>query len=45
MVRALIVGAGGMGRGWGRNARDNGEVEIAGWADVRPDAAAPREYD
>ncbi len=39
-MRALIVGAGGMGRTWGRNVRDSDEVEIVGWVDIRPDAAA-----
>jgi predicted dehydrogenase len=38
--RALIVGAGGMGRAWGRNLAAHGDVEIVGWVDVRPDAAA-----
>ncbi len=38
--KALIVGAGGMGRSWGQNLRDCDEVEIAGWVDIRPDAAA-----
>ncbi len=38
--KALIVGAGGMGRSWGQNLHDCDEVEIAGWVDIRPDAAA-----
>ncbi len=38
--KALIVGAGGMGRAWGQNLHDCDEVEIAGWVDIRPDAAA-----
>lgn len=37
--KALIVGAGGMGRSWGQNLHDCDEVEIAGWVDIRPDAA------
>ncbi|MDX1935107.1 MAG: Gfo/Idh/MocA family oxidoreductase [Capsulimonadales bacterium] len=38
--KALLVGAGGMGRGWGRNLKNNGDVaEIVGWVDIRPDAA------
>ena len=39
-VRALLVGAGGMGKAWGRNLRDNGDTTIAGWIDIRPEAAA-----
>lgn len=38
--RALIVGAGGMGRGWGRNLTEYARTEIVGWVDIRPDAAA-----
>lgn len=38
--RALIVGAGGMGRAWGKNLNDHPDVEIAGWVDLRPGAAA-----
>jgi len=38
--RALLVGASGMGRAWGRNLRDCAEVEVAGWVDLRPEAAA-----
>lgn len=34
MKRALIVGAGGMGRTWGRNLAAHPETEIAGWCDV-----------
>ncbi len=40
MFRALIVGAGGMGRAWGRNLRDCPDVEVAGWMDIRPGVAA-----
>src|SRR3954449_8150100 len=38
--RALIVGAGSMGRAWGQNLRDCENVEVVGWVDLRPDAAA-----
>lgn len=38
--RAMIVGAGGMGRNWGRNLKEHPDVEVAGWVDLRPDAAA-----
>jgi predicted dehydrogenase len=38
--RALIVGAGGMGRAWGKNLRACDEVAVAGWVDIRPEAAA-----
>src|SRR5688500_16102168 len=38
--RALLVGAGGMGRHWGENLRDCERVELAGWVDIRPGAAA-----
>ncbi len=38
--KALLVGAGGMGRAWGKNLRDHGEVEVVGWVDIRPGAAA-----
>src|SRR5207247_2412717 len=36
----LIVGAGGMGRAWGRNLRDCEETDVVGWVDIRPEAAA-----
>jgi len=39
VFRAVIVGAGNMGRTWGGNLRDHGEVEIAGWVDIRPELA------
>jgi predicted dehydrogenase len=39
-MRGLIVGAGAMGRAWGKNLRDCPEAEFAGWVDIRPDAAA-----
>jgi len=38
--RALLVGAGGMGRAWGQNLRDAPDVETVGWVDLRPEAAA-----
>ena len=37
--RALIVGAGGMGRAWGRNLTEYERTEVAGWVDIRADAA------
>ena len=38
-TKALLVGAGGMGRAWGKNLKEHPEVEIAGWVDIRPGAA------
>jgi predicted dehydrogenase len=38
--RALLVGAGGMGRAWGRNLTECEGVELAAWVDIRPEAAA-----
>ena len=38
--KALLVGAGGMGRTWGSNLKDHPDVEVAGWVDIKPDAAA-----
>lgn len=40
MYRALIVGAGAMGRAWGRNLRDCPETQVVGWVDIRPETAA-----
>lgn len=37
--RALIVGAGGMGRAWGRNLKECEQTEVVGWVDIRPEAA------
>jgi len=37
--RALIVGAGGMGRAWGKNLRDCDETQVVGWVDIRPGVA------
>ncbi len=39
-LRALLVGAGGMGRNWAANLIHNPDTKIAGWVDIRPDAAA-----
>ncbi len=39
--RALIVGAGSMGRVWANNLKSIPEdVSVVGWVDIRPDAAA-----
>ncbi len=38
--KAILVGAGGMGKAWGKNLVACDEVELAGWVDIRPDAAA-----
>ena len=38
-MRGLLVGAGGMGRAWGRNLTENQDVTLAGWIDVRPGIA------
>ncbi len=40
VFKALLVGAGGMGQNWGRTLKANPEVEVAGWVDVKPGAAA-----
>ena len=39
-LRALLVGAGGMGRAWAKNLVECADVQLAGWVDIRPDAAA-----
>ena len=39
-LRALLVGAGGMGRAWAKNLAACDEVVIAGWMDILPGAAA-----
>ena len=39
-LKALLVGAGGMGRTWGKNLRDCSDVEMGGWVDIRPGVAA-----
>ncbi len=39
--RALLVGAGGMGKAWGRNVKQNADLAtLAGWVDLRDGAAA-----
>jgi predicted dehydrogenase len=39
--KALLVGAGGMGRAWGRNIKSHPHLaEIVGWVDIRAEAAA-----
>lgn len=38
--KTVLVGAGGMGKTWARTLSDHPEVEIAGWVDLRPGAAA-----
>jgi len=38
--KAVLVGAGGMGKTWGRNLASCEEVELGGWVDIRPEAAA-----
>lgn len=37
-LKALLVGAGGMGQSWAKTLRDYDEVEIAGWMDIRAQA-------
>ncbi len=39
-LRALLVGAGGMGKAWGRNLVNNKDVQLSGWVDIRKEAAA-----
>jgi predicted dehydrogenase len=43
--RALLVGAGGMGQQWAKNLAAHPDVAIAGWVDLRPDAAAQAAYE
>jgi len=38
-LKALLVGAGGMGKAWAKTLRDCDEVETAGWIDIRAGAA------
>lgn len=40
MRKAILVGAGGMGRSWARNLKAHGGVDIVAWVDVRPGVAA-----
>jgi predicted dehydrogenase len=37
--KALIVGAGGMGRAWGKNLAACDDVAVVGWVDIRAEAA------
>lgn len=37
-MRAVLVGAGGMGQAWARNLKSHG-IGVAAWVDIRPDAA------
>ena len=39
-MKALLVGAGGMGRAWAKNLTDDNDVALSGWVDIRADAAA-----
>lgn len=39
--KAVLVGAGGMGKGWAKNLKSHADqVEFVGWVDIREDAAA-----
>ena len=38
-MKALLVGAGGMGQAWGKNLKEHPDVEVAAWVDIRPGAA------
>jgi len=38
--RVLLVGAGGMGQAWAKNIKEHGQIDIAGWVDIKPGAAA-----
>ena len=44
-LRALLVGAGGMGRTWAKNLVSNSAVHLAGWIDIRPGIAAQAAHD
>ena len=39
-MKAVLVGAGGMGRAWAKNLSECPEVDVGGWVDLRPEAAA-----
>ena len=39
-LRAVLVGAGSMGRNWARNLLGCDEVELAGWVDIQPEVAS-----
>jgi predicted dehydrogenase len=38
-LKALLVGAGGMGQTWAKTLRDYDEIETVGWMDIRAGAA------
>ncbi len=38
--KAVLVGAGGMGKEWGKNLTRHADVEISAWVDIRPESAA-----
>jgi predicted dehydrogenase len=38
--KALLVGAGAMGKAWAKNLRDCPDVELSAWMDIRANAAA-----
>jgi predicted dehydrogenase len=38
-VKALLIGAGAMGKAWARNLTANSRCQLVGWVDVRPGAA------
>lgn len=39
-MKALLVGAGAMGKNWAKNLLDCEEVELVAWIDIAPDRAA-----
>ena len=39
-LRAVLVGAGGMGRAWARVMADNPDVSLVGWVDLFTDRVA-----
>jgi predicted dehydrogenase len=39
-LKALLVGAGGMGQTWAKTLRDCPDAQTAGWVDIRPGAVA-----
>ena len=38
-MRALLVGAGSMGKAWGKNLAGHPEIQVVGWVDIRREAA------
>ena len=40
MLKAALIGAGGMGKAWAKNLTANSNVDFFAWVDVRPGAAA-----